>query len=342
VADGETLYLQEVRSHTLLTAAEELELAQQIEAGKAAQITLSELGRNAGEADEELVRLAALGTVAARRLVEANLRLVVAFARPYRNRGLALLDLIQEGNIGLARAVESFDWRRGFRFSTYGSWWIRQSIAHAVGEQGRAVRLPAHIQERLSRIRQAEGQLLLELSREPTDREVAERAKLSLVQLLEVRAAAQPTLSMDAPTGDDEDSAFGERVPDGGSEERLFAEMESQELRACLTESLRQLPPEQADLVRLRFGFSDGHEHTLREISEARGWTIERSRRLERDALRSLRRLPQLRRNLEGYLGPRELPRPIRDGRRVLHGAAEPQPQPHHYPYGGGVATLAS
>jgi len=261
--DALQLFLREAGRHPLLTAAQEVELAKRIERG---------------DLD------------AKQRMIQANLRLVVSIAKNYRRQGLPFLDLIQEGTLGLIRAVEKFDWRRGFKFSTYATWWIRQAVARALADKARTIRMPVHIVERLQKINRAERLLWTQLGREPTLDEVADEASLTLQQVLEVRAAARASTSLDAPVGDGEDAVFGDFVAGDGPlpEETVELHLRSEALRTALA----VLPPRERDVVVMRYGLTGAEPQTLEEIGRRLGLTRERVRQIE---LESLRRLASLR-----------------------------------------------
>jgi RNA polymerase primary sigma factor len=254
-------YLNEIGKVRLLTAAEEVELAMQIEAG-------SEPAR--------------------RHLIEANLRLVVSVARRYTSSGLPLLDLVQEGNIGLMRAVEKFDYRRGFKFSTYATWWIRQAISRAVADKARTIRLPVHVGERHSQLLRITRTLTQELGREPTEEEVAAAAGLKVEQVRTLRTAAREPVSLDLPIGDEDGGRLGDLVEDAnpGPEQTVSATVVRTEIESILT----ALTPRERRVIQLRFGLVDDHQRTLEEVGRRLGVTRERARQIETTALRRLRR----------------------------------------------------
>jgi RNA polymerase primary sigma factor len=264
--DALQLFLREAGRHQLLTAAQEVELAKRIERG---------------DLD------------AKQRMIQSNLRLVVSIAKNYRNQGLPFLDLIQEGTLGLIRAVEKFDWRRGFKFSTYATWWIRQAVARALADKARTIRMPVHIVERMQKMNRAERTLWTQLAREPTLEEIAEEASLTLQQVLEVRAAARASASLDAPVGEAEDAVLGDFVAgdDPLPEEAVELQLRSQALRRALLE----LPERERAVVELRYGLGGNEPKTLEEIGRALGLTRERVRQIELDSLRRLAGLREMR-----------------------------------------------
>ncbi len=256
--DALQLFLNEVGRHKLLTADEEVALATRIERGDAA---------------------------AKEQMVNANLRLVVSIAKRYQGHGLSLLDLIQEGIIGLIRAVEKFDWRKGFKFSTYATWWIRQAVQRGVANKSRTIRIPVHIVEREQRIARAERELVAKLGREPTDQEVAKAARLSVKQVREVRAAARAVTSLDKPVGD-EGTALGDLF---ASEQETPEEKIDVSLREeALRQALDDLPDRARDVLRLRYGLGGQDPRSLESIGRALGLTRERVRQIEQDALARL------------------------------------------------------
>ncbi len=257
--DSLQLFLREAGRHQLLTAAQEVALAKRIEDGDLA---------------------------AKQEMIQSNLRLVVSIAKNYRNQGLPFLDLIQEGTLGLIRAVEKFDWRRGFKFSTYATWWIRQAVARALADKARTIRMPVHIVERLQKMNRAERTLWTQLGREPTLAEIGEEASLTLQQVMEVRAAARASTSLDAPVGDAEDAVLGDFVAGEEllPEEKVELELRSQALRRALT----SLPEREREVVILRYGIGGAEPKTLEEIGRRLGLTRERVRQIELDSLRRL------------------------------------------------------
>ncbi len=263
--DALQLFLREAGRHALLTAPQEVELATRIERGDMA---------------------------AKQRMIQSNLRLVVSIAKNYRNQGLPFLDLIQEGTLGLIRAVEKFDWRRGYKFSTYATWWIRQAVARALADKARTIRMPVHIVERLQKMNRAERNLWTQLGREPTLEEIAEEASLPLQQAREVRAAARAATSLDQPVGDQEDAVLGDFVAGDGPlpDEEVELSLRSQALAAAL----RALTDRERQVLELRYGLFDYDPKTLEEIGRRLGLTRERVRQIEVEALRRLATLREM------------------------------------------------
>ena len=263
--DALQLFLREAGRHALLTAAQEVELAKRIERGD-------------GEAKQ--------------RMIQSNLRLVVSIAKNYRNQGLPFLDLIQEGTLGLIRAVEKFDWRRGYKFSTYATWWIRQAVARALADKARTIRMPVHIVERLQKMNRAERLLWTQLGREPSLEEIAEEASLPIQQANEVLAAARASASLDQPVGDQEDATFGDFVAGDGPlpEDEVEVSLRSQALSAALA----SLPERERRVLELRYGLYDAEPKTLEEIGRRLGLTRERVRQIELDTLRRLATLREM------------------------------------------------
>ncbi|MBO0850055.1 MAG: sigma-70 family RNA polymerase sigma factor [Pseudonocardia sp.] len=281
-------YLGEIGTVALLTAPEEVDLAKRIEAGVyASELLRGELRR----ADHgELEEVARDGARAKDQMIRANLRLVVAAARKYRRSGLPLLDLIQEGNLGLIRAVEKFDYAKGYKFSTYAMWWIRQAIQRGVAAQGRTIRLPDHVLDQLSRLDRLERDLVRQLRRDPTIAELAEAAGLTVERVTDLRHAAKVTVSLDSPVGENDETPVGEFI-DHIRAVRDDAD-EHDSMREELRERLRLLSPIEKSIIMFRYGLHDGRQHTLQQTAAYVGLNREGTRRLERQALEHLRRPP--------------------------------------------------
>jgi RNA polymerase primary sigma factor len=258
--DSLQLFLNEAGRYPLLTAAEEVELAKRIERGDPA---------------------------AKDRMINSNLRLVVSIAKKYQGHGLTLLDLIQEGIIGLIRAVEKFDWRRGYKFSTYATWWIRQAVQRGVANKSRTIRIPVHIVEREQKIARAERELMLQLERMPTDEEVAEKAKLNVKHVRETRNAARTVASLDKVVGDDSATSFGDLVAQAS--EDVAEEVQVSLDESALHHAISQLPEREQQVIRMRYGMDDEMEpKSLEEIGRRLGITRERVRQIETQALARL------------------------------------------------------
>ena len=286
---GEALpvYLREIGRVPLLSAEEEVALAQAIEAGNAAAARLRSESGLPPETVRELRASVERGEQARRRLAESNLRLVVSIARRYSGRGIPLGDLIQEGNLGLLRAVEKFDYRKGFKFSPYATWWFRQAVARALADDARAVRLPVHVLEAMSRLVRATNRLQQELGREPTEAEIAADLDLPVERVRELQGLLPPPMSLESPVGDDREAVLGDFIEDEDVDLTELAERAS--LSDQLEQALRSLAPRERRVLRLRYGLEDAREYSFSEIGERLGVTRERARQLEAKALRKLR-----------------------------------------------------
>jgi RNA polymerase primary sigma factor len=295
------IYFRDISATTLLTAEEEIELAQLIEDGEEGRRQLK-LAEEASEEERDRRESSiARGERARGRLTEANLRLVVSVARKYLNRGLPMLDLIQEGNIGLARAVEKYDWRKGYRFSTYAYWWIRQGMTRALSEQSRPIRVPTHMVAAIGDVYKAARDLQQELGREPRVQEIAERLDLSAERVMEIQASSRQPISLETPLGN-EDAAgtLGDLIADRSVRSPHEAAAHSM-LRRHMDDALQVLSPRERQVLRMRYGLSGGREHTLGEIADQLGVTSERIRQIEAAALSKLRQ-PKLKHKLREYL----------------------------------------
>ncbi|GGX86359.1 RNA polymerase principal sigma factor HrdA [Streptomyces fructofermentans] len=281
-------YLREIGRIPLLTAAEEVELARRVEAGLFAEEKL----RLAVDLDSQLAldldKLVVMGRMAKRRLIEANLRLVVSVAKRYVGRGLTMLDLVQEGNLGLIRAVEKFDYARGYKFSTYATWWIRQAMSRALADQARTIRVPVHVVELINRVVRVQRRMLQERGYEPTPEEVAAHLDLTGERVSEVLRLAQEPVSLHAPVGEEDDVALGDLIEDGDA----ASPVESAAfllLREHLEAVLSTLGERERKVVQLRYGLADGRPRTLEEIGRIFGVTRERIRQIESKTLNKLR-----------------------------------------------------
>jgi RNA polymerase primary sigma factor len=282
-------YLNQIGRHPLLTAQEEVELARAIEEGDEAAARLKaskRLGRNARSRLEERARA---GRRARQRFIQSNLRLVVSIARRYSSPKLSLLDLIQEGNLGLMRAVEKFDYRRGFKFSTYATWWIRQAITRALADKGRTVRIPVHMSDRLYRVRRAQSELFDDLQREPTPEEIAESVELPVEKVREALLVQPDPVSIHEPVGDEGGAELGDLVEDEAAESPFDAVARGLG-REGLRRSLRKLSELERRILSLRFGLVTGDPLTLDEVARHVGLSREGVRRIEGEALSKLRR----------------------------------------------------
>lgn len=297
--DAVALYLQEVSKVPLLTHDEEISLSKRIEAGREARAILAD-GAVTKKRTLELRRLVEDGWAAREHIITANFRLVISVAKKYVGRGVPFLDLIQEGNIGLIRATKKFDYRRGFRFSTYATWWIRQAVSRCVADQGRTIRVPVHMGDQINKLRRFSHKLTQKLGREPTVEELGEALEVTPKKIEELMQVAQRPLSLELPADDDEDHALGDYTPD-----RILPapadKVTEKIMREHLHDVLATLPPREVRILQLRYGLHDGRSHTLGEVGKKLGVTRERVRQIEAQALRRLRQ-PQIRRELHDYL----------------------------------------
>jgi RNA polymerase primary sigma factor len=294
------LYLKEVSRVPLLTALEEVELAQRIESGRMAREELARGNIN----DRRRIELRALiedGWIAREHLITANSRLVISVAKKYMGRGVPFLDLIQEGNIGLIRATKKFEYRRGHKFSTYATWWIRQAVTRAIADQGRTIRVPVHMGDQINRLLRVQHQLTQQLGREPTVEELAEKLEVPPKKVENMIQVAKRPLSLETPTDDEEDSMLGDFIedeeappPDDTATYNL--------LKEHLVSVLDTLPPREVRILQLRYGLLDGQSYTLEEVGRKMGVTRERVRQIEAQALSRLRH-PSVKRRLRDYLG---------------------------------------
>jgi RNA polymerase primary sigma factor len=288
------VYLTDIGRVALLTAEQEVELAKRIEAGLYAQEKLrqadaKEIAKIPVKLRRDLQLIAADGGRARNHLLEANLRLVVSLAKRYQGKGLTLLDLIQEGNIGLVRAVEKFDYTKGYKFSTYATWWIRQALQRAIADQGRTIRVPVHMVEQINKALRVKRDLATEYGREPTFEEIGVVLEMTAERVEEILGYGRETLSLETPVGDDGTATFGEFIED--MDAPIAADVvDFGLLQDRLRSVLGTLPERSAVVMRMRFGLDDGRSRTLDEVGKALGLTRERIRQIERDTLRELRR----------------------------------------------------
>ena len=294
-SDPVRMYLKEIGKVPLLTGAQEVWLAQRIEAGLHAAARIAELEDRWGDCslipEGELLPAEALvadGLAAKRALTEANLRLVVSIAKRYVNRGMHLLDLIQEGNLGLIRAVEKFDYTKGFKFSTYATWWIRQAITRAIADQARTIRIPVHMVETINKVVRVQRQMLQELGREPTVEELALRVEMHPARVREIQRIAQEPVSLETPVGDDDEGHLSDLIEDQQAVSPAEAAARAL-LNEAVGEALDQLSERERKIVRMRFGLDDGQARTLEEVGREFGVTRERIRQIESKTLAKLR-----------------------------------------------------
>jgi RNA polymerase primary sigma factor len=294
------MYLQEIGRYPLLDAQQEVELAMQVEAGIRAEERLDEnVPRTAAERIL-LERQSRLADRARQQLVVSNLRLVVSIAKKYIGRGLGLLDLIQEGNLGLIRAVEKFDYRRGFKFSTYATWWIRQAVTRALADQARTIRVPVHMVETINKLAMVQRTLHQDLGREPTIAEIAKELDIESGKVTELRRIAQDPLSLETPIGAEEDATIGDIVPDLGADVPV-EEASFKLLQEYLSLALESLNERERQVLIMRFGLADGNVRTLEQVGDHFEVTRERIRQIENKALAKLRQ-PARARQLDGFL----------------------------------------
>ena len=287
-SDSVRQYLNEIGRTELLTAEQEVDLAKRYQAGLEAALLLARFPDMPRGQRVQLQRIMRQGDAAKDHMVRANLRLVVSVARKFRGRGVDLLSLIQEGNLGLIRGVEKFDHTKGYKFSTYATWWIRQALQRGLANTGRTVRLPVHVHELMGKVRYAEFALLQQLGREPTELEVAAELELPIERLREVKVAAQDVASLDKPIGEDGDATMGELVADESAvspEDSATAVLSRFEVERALG----ALSVREREVLMLRYGLVDGEEHTLEDIGEQFGLTRERIRQIEKKTLTKLR-----------------------------------------------------
>jgi RNA polymerase nonessential primary-like sigma factor len=287
-ADLVRVYLNGIGKTALLNAADEVELAKRIEAGLYAKHLLETRKRLGDNRKRDLAAVVRDGQTARIHLLEANLRLVVSLAKRYTGRGMPLLDLIQEGNLGLIRAMEKFDYAKGFKFSTYATWWIRQAITRALADQARTIRIPVHMVETINRLIKISRQLLQELGRDPTVEEIASEMGLTPEKVREVIKISQEPISLETPIGEEEDSHLGDFIED----QEAVAPAEAASvmlLKEKMQDVLKNLTERERKVLVLRFGLEDGHQRTLEEVGQEFGVTRERIRQIEAKALRKLR-----------------------------------------------------
>ncbi len=302
-SDPVRMYLKEIGKVPLLTAEEEVDLAKRIEAGLFAseKVAMGSTGRKvADKLRRELEAIERDGQIAKRKLVEANLRLVVSIAKRYVGRGMLFLDLIQEGNLGLIRAVEKFDYTKGYKFSTYATWWIRQAITRAIADQARTIRIPVHMVETINKLIRIQRQLLQDLGREPTPEEIAREMDLTPDKVREILKVSQEPVSLETPIGEEEDSHLGDFIEDSDAvvpiDAASFILLQEQ-----LDSVLHTLSEREKKVIQLRFGLTDGHPRTLEEVGREFGVTRERIRQIESKTLSKLRH-PSRSQKLRDYL----------------------------------------
>nr|WP_326838551.1 RNA polymerase sigma factor RpoD [Litorilinea aerophila] len=299
IDDSISLYLKEIGRVPLLTAEEEVALAKRMEKGREARKALAQ-GVDDWEERERLLWYVRDGQAAQEHLIKANSRLVVSVAKKYVGRGVPFLDLIQEGNIGLIRAVKKFDYRRGYKFSTYATWWIRQAVTRAIADQGRTIRVPVHMYEQINRLTRTSRQLVQELGRDPTTEEIADELGVTPRKVEHIMRVSQRPLSLEMPVGEEEDSYLGDFIEDEDADAPGEAAGQ-QLLREVIDEIFQSLTPREVRILQLRFGLVDGYCYTLEEVGKKFGVTRERIRQIEAQALSRLRH-PSRSRKLRDYL----------------------------------------
>ena len=305
VDDPVRMYLKDIGKISLLQVDEETELAKLVVDGREAKKRLDEIEDNdqntvSVEEYEELLNIAEAAEQAKEKLVNANLRLVVSIAKRYLGRGLQFLDLIQEGNMGLIKAVDKFDHQKGFKFSTYATWWIRQAITRAVADQARTIRIPVHMVETINKLVRIQRQLVQELSREPSPQEVAERMDISVEKVQQIQKIAQEPISLESPVGEEEDSNLGDFISDPHALDP-YEYTAKMKLREELDDVLGTLTEREERVLRLRFGLIDGRQRTLEEVGKEFNVTRERIRQIEAKALRKLKH-PSRSRKLKDFM----------------------------------------
>ena len=303
-SDPVRMYLREIGTVALLTGPQEVELAKRIERGLEAESVLADLAASGQAIDlverKKFERVRRDGDRARQELTQANLRLVVSIAKRYLGRGMALLDLIQEGNLGLMRAVEKFDYSKGFKFSTYATWWIRQAITRAIADQARTIRIPVHMVESMHKVHRVQRQMMQELEREPSIDELATKVDMTPARVRDILRISQDPLSLDSPVGEEEDSHLADFIQDPHAVAPADAAAQ-QMLGQALKEALDELNERERAVVRLRFGLEDGQAHTLEEVGREFGVTRERIRQIESKTLAKLRQ-PYRKQKLQDYL----------------------------------------
>ncbi len=297
--DAISLYLEEVSRIALLSPQQETKLAQQIELGykaarKLKQSTLSD------EQRDKYHRLVQLGDKARKQLIEANFRLVISIAKKYATQQVSFMDLIQEGNIGLIKAVDKFDYRRGYKFSTYATWWIRQAVTRAIADQGRTIRVPVHMCERINNLVKIKRQLAQALGQDPSVEEIAQALEITSEHISQLQQIAQHPVSLEAPVGEEHEADLGDFIED--KKNLALGDLATNEILKEKVEAvLTSLNAREGKVIRLRFGLQDGKAHTLEEVGQKFGVTRERIRQIEASALRKLRH-PRRRRGLRDFL----------------------------------------